>query len=328
MLPLGAGLFLLLLVLFVGGAFRTGTIEPGKEAPSAGLGEPSFVEQVSREKQPIWYEAVGTIRSRTQATVASQVTGRVVEVAVEAGESVARGVLIARLDDQEFKARLEQARSALVAAMAEAQQATANIDRIRKLFRDQAATQAQLEVAEARAKAATAGVAAAQQRVTEAEVSFGYTRIESPITGVVAKREVEPGDLAWPGKSLFVIQHQEDLRLEASVREGLIGEVEIGQAVQVDLTALNKKVEGMISEVVPSADPVSRSFLVKVSLPSVEGRYPGMFGKLRIRRGDRSTVLIPERAIQRVGQLTTVRVRTDGRWERRYVTTGARVADR
>jgi len=326
--PLGGALFLLLLILYMSGAFRTNMISPGKEKAPAGLPEPSHVENVTREEQPIWYEAIGTIRSQTQATVAAQVTGRVVAVNADTGQSVEKGFLLARLDDQEFTARLQQARGALDAARAEGDRAKADNARIQQLFRDEAATLQQREGVEAREKQARAGVMSAEQKVREAEVSSGYTQVGSPITGVVAKREVEPGDLAWPGKPLFVIQHQEDLRLESSVREGLIGEITVGQSVQVHISALDRTVDGRINEIVPSADSLSRSFLVKVSLPKIEGLYPGMFGKLRIRRGERPTILVPERAIQRVGQLTTVFVKADERWQLRYVTVGASIGDR
>jgi RND family efflux transporter MFP subunit len=147
------------------------------------------------------------------------------------------------------------------------------------------------------------------------------------MTGVVSKREAEAGDLAYPGRPLFVIHNPKGLRLEASVREGMIGRVKRDQRVGVELTALSKTVEGAVEEIVPSADPLSRSFLVKVALPVTEGLYPGMFGRLRIALEERSTVLVPPSAVSQVGQLKTVRVLKDGRWLRRYVTLGESAGD-
>ena len=130
------------------------------------------------------------------------------------------------------------------------------------------------------------------------------------------------------GKPLFVLHDPENLRLEAQVREGLIDRIKIGSPVEIELTTRGKSVRGEVDEVVPSADPVSRSFLVKAALPKTEGLYPGMFGKLRIRLGERPTLLVPEEAIAHVGQLTTVIALSDKRWSRRYVTVGVLIDDR
>ncbi len=168
----------------------------------------------------------------------------------------------------------------------------------------------------------------AQKKLEEARIVLDYTQVRAPMTGVVSKREADAGDLAYPGRPLFVIHNPKGLRLEASVREGMIGRVKRDQKVGVELTALSETVEGTVEEIVPSADPLSRSFLVKVALPVTEGLYPGMFGRLRIRLEERSTVLIPASAVSQVGQLKTVRVLKEGRWVRRYVTLGEGAGER
>ncbi len=297
-------------------------IEPGTVPAPQGLPEPAHLVRVERVRTPTQYEAVGTVRSRAQATVSSQVTGRIVSVEVEVGTPVEAGAALARIEDQEFKARLEQARSALRAAEAGSEQADTSFTRTQKLAKIKAATQEQLEAALSSAKQASANVDAARQRLREAQIAFDHTRVSSPIGGVVEQRLVDPGDLALPGKALFVIHHPEDLRLEASVREGVIDRIRMGQEVAVELVATHQTVTGTVSEIVPSADPVSRSFRVKVTLPPAEGVYPGMFGKLSIPIGDHDAILVPSVAIVRVGQLTTVRARVGDRWERRYVSIG------
>ena len=298
-------------------------IEPGTVAAPEGLPEPAHRVRVERVRTPTQYEAVGTVRSRATANVSSQIAGRIVAVEVDAGTPVEAGTPLARIEAQEFKARLEQARSGLRAAEAASEQADTSFIRTRKLAKIKAATQEQLEVAQSGDKQASANVDAARQRLREAQIAYDHTRVTSPIGGVVEQRLVDPGDLALPGKALFVIHHPEDLRLEASVREGVIDRIRMGQEVAVELVAIDQTVTGTVSEIVPSADPVSRSFRVKVTLPPAQGVYPGMFGKLSIPIGERDAILVPSAAIERVGQLTTVRARAGDRWERRYVSIGA-----
>lgn len=319
----GLGVLVLVgLILYMADVFSGGKIEPGKEAPPPSLPAPANTDTTRVLSVPVWYEAVGTVRSRVEAKVSPQVTGRVTSVRVEEGTLVREGDLICTLANDEFSARLEQARSGVEAARAMQEQSTLNHARMRRLFDQQAATREQLEAADALKKQADAGLEAAQQKLEEAKVALGYTRITSPLTGVLARREVDPGDLAWPGKTLVVVHDAQNLRLEASVREGLISGVRSGQEVEVSITALGRSVEAPVEEIVPSADPISRSFVVKAKLPRIEGLYPGMFGKLRLRVGERQAITVRSGAVTSVGQLSTVLLRQGDRWVRRYVTTG------
>ena len=315
-------------ILWFGGAFEMGKVAPGEEEMPPGLAPPEVQGQAVREDRPAFYVAVGTIRSRTEATVSAQVSGRITGVKVDAGATVEQGDLLATLDSQEMETRVGQARSGLDAAKAELANAELHYGRIKRLLPERAATQVQMDAADARLKQARAAVVTVQQKLEGVRIVLDYTQVRAPMTGVVSKREVDAGDLAYPGRPLFVIHNPKGLRLEASVREGMIGRVKREQKVGVELTALSETVEGTVEEIVPSADPLSRSFLVKVALPVIEGLYPGMFGRLRIRLEERSTVLVPASAVSRVGQLKTVRVLKEGRWVRRYVTLGEGAGER
>ena len=77
-----------------------------------------------------------------------------------------------------------------------------------------------------------------------------------------------------------------------------------------------------VEEIVPYADPQTRTFLVKAALPAMDGLYPGMFGRLRIPVQERQVVAAPKAAIRRVGQLELVTVKENGGWKQRFVKTG------
>jgi RND family efflux transporter MFP subunit len=237
-----------------------------------------------------------------------------------------------------------QARDILSSAKASFAKAESTYRRMKQLGEQRVVTAEEVEQAESaylQAKAALSqaeqGVVAAQARgreadkvIQEAEVGLDYTTILARETGEVAKRLVEPGDLAFPGKKLLVLQTGTSLRLEAMVREGLIGRVHVGDTVQVVVSALGAggSLTATVDEMEPLADPVTRSFLVKARLPEVAGLYPGMFGRLLVPLGEREAVLVPERAVIRVGQLDTVMVRTQDSWQPVYVRTGEAVGDR
>lgn len=323
---------LVVLILYMSGTFTTGRIAPGKRAAPPGLPPPATTFKVKEEPWPVREEAVGTVRSRVQASVAPQITGQVIEVTVDAGDGVDEGQVLVRLSSQEYRARLEQARSSLASAVAGRTRVDAALTRVRRLFDQNATTAERLEEVEAEKGQADAAVEAAEQRVKEAAAFLEHTTLRCPMKGVVADRLADPGDLAYPGKPLIVVHSPTDLRLEAPVREGLIARVNLQKAadrdVEVYLTALDVTVRGRITEVLPSADPVSRTFLVRVALPPTDGLFPGMFGKLRIELDPRDTVMVPAAAVVRVGQLATVRVEERDRWVRRFVTVGPEEGDR
>ncbi len=297
-------------------------IQPGKAEPPAGLPVPEHQAVAVRESQPIWYQAVGTVRSRIETTVAARVTGSVEKVHADAGTEVRAGQTLATIDGRDVRARLRQARSSLVAAEAEAVRAQASLRRTAQLHEKEAATPAQYEAAQAASKRADAEVEVAKEKVREGEVSTNYSRITSPISGLVAERLVAAGDLARPGEPMFRIHDPRDLRLEANVREGLSGAVAAGDAAVVELPALEREVEGQVDEIVPAADPRSRTFLIKVAVPPQDGLLPGMFGRVRLSSGSREAVYVPAAAVERVGQLMTLLVQDGERWTRRYVTAG------
>ena len=149
--------------------------------------------------------------------------------------------------------------------------------------------------------------------------------ITAPEDGEILGRLAEPGDLALPGKPLIIIQTAAHLRMEAYVREGLIRKVGPGTRMSVYINTLDKTLDAVVEEIVPYADPQTRTFLVKTTLPPTPGLYPGMFGRLMIPVKVHDAVVIPEAAVRRVGQLELVSVRDQDAWHCRYIQTGNRI---
>jgi len=139
---------------------------------------------------------------------------------------------------------------------------------------------------------------------------------------------IDPGDIAVPGKPLLIIQTSGALRLEANVREGLISRIILGNDYQVRIETIRKTVGSQIDEIVPYADPTTRTFLVKASLPDTPGIYPGMFGRLLIPVEKKRTLLIPQKAVIQVGQLELVYVKKDKTWQSVYIKTGKRFGEK
>lgn len=332
--------------------------DPQSPIPRRASYAPESTVVVEHAELPRLHEAVGTVKPQTDTRVEAQVTGRVNQVLVRPGDKVKAGDTLVILDARVSQTRLERSRQArqtaasltaqgedvLAAAKADFSKAESSYRRMKQLHDQKVITAEEVEQAEsiflqaqARLGQAREGVAAAQARgreaskvVQEAEIALDYTTITAQEDGEVARRLVEPGDLAFPGKELLTLQTGASLRLEAMVRESLIGRVRLGDELDVVVAALEgeEPLPAKVDEIEPLADPVTRSFLVKARLTEVPGLYPGMFGRLLIPLGKRKSVLVPEVAVNRVGQLETVMVQSGDNWESVFVRTGAMHGDK
>ncbi|WP_044352888.1 efflux RND transporter periplasmic adaptor subunit [Dethiosulfatarculus sandiegensis] len=320
---LGGALCLILLILYTGGFFTTGKIAPGKTA--AELPHPKSVYQDLKAEIQSWpdiYEAVGTVRPTTEAQVEAQVRGRILKVQVRTGDRVKEGQLLASLADQEYRARVGQARHQLDSARAAQSLSATEYGRLQRLAKVGAAPKSELDRAKEADQRARAATLRAEESLEEAKIALGYTMIKAPDAGQIVKRLVDPGDLALPGRPLFILQTGAAMQLEALVREGLINMVKLGQELLVSIPAMQKTMPGKIVEIAPAADPQTRAFLVKVHIPGDQGVYSGMFGRLLIPVGKSRVIVVPGSAVFRVGQLEMVLVKTKEGYERTHVTTG------
>jgi multidrug efflux pump subunit AcrA (membrane-fusion protein) len=157
----------------------------------------------------------------------------------------------------------------------------------------------------ARRRQIEARIEQAAAEVENASVLVGYARITAPAAGIVAARTVEIGNLAAPGVPLLTIDEQR-YRLEAGVHESDLPRVTLGQRAAVSIDSLDTRLDGRIGEIVPAADPQSRTVTVKIDLPSLSGLRSGLYGRATFSTGVRTVVTVPRSALTTAGQLDGV----------------------
>lgn len=323
-----------------------------RRAEAEGRAEPVRVRAipVTHTEWPEIYEATGTVRARTAAVISSKVMGYVREVTVEAGDRVRQGQLLVRLDARDLdaaylqaEAALNEARSAapeadnaVAAAKAGLELAEVTFRRMKDLFEkrsisnqefDEASAKLKLaranyEMALARRRQLAARIAQAEQALQAAGVTRGYSQIAAPFAGIVTEKTVEPGNLAAPGRPLLTIEREGAWRLEVSVEESRLSAIRTGQATTVKLDALDRTLEGRVSEIVPAVDAAARAFLVKIDLPGIPQLRSGLFGRAHFTLGRRQALAVPTAAVVERGQLVSVFVVDEGQARARLVTLG------
>ena len=311
---------IVVVMLWQTGAFAGGKIKPGRTAlPDAASPrlrasardktETIFVQSVD---VPVVYKAVGTVRSRTQIDLSPRIVARIQEIKVRSGDRVVTGDVLVKLDDAELSSGLRQVTEHVRQARAALDLATTEQERARKLIATGSISQQAFDLADSSARQAVAAFEAATEARKSAEAVLGYATLVSPIDGVVAERLADPGDIASPGNILLRIFDPTRLMLDVPVREGLVTRIKLGEQVPFHVDALNTNLTGVVREVVPSVDPGSRTFLVKICIGEAPALMPGMFGVLQLPTGVRRGLTIPENYVQRVGQLEYVRTMLDG----------------
>lgn len=295
-------------------------------------------------KVPDVVTAVGTVRAAESAQVSAQMMGNVISVNVHEGDQVSQGQVLATIDPAQAQAGLERAQAALSAAqheMAAAQTerslTESTLKRYETLYQRKSVSpqeydemKARSEGALARAEAARAGEAQAKAAVAQAQTAFSYTKLRAPFSGLITERKIDPGVLAAPGMPLLTVEATGRHRLEATIDEANLRYVHMGQNVPVTLDAYpDQAITGKVTQVVPAADPTTRTFLVKIDLPSSPILRSGLFGRASFSRGERDTLAIPRTAVIDRGALKAVYVvGPDQLAALRYVTVGDNIGDR
>jgi len=237
-------------------------------------------------------EVVGTVRAKLRATIEAKTTGRITDLKVVLGQKIKAGELLARLDAPEIKARLDQAEASL-------QQAERDWKRVSSLFNQQAATRSDYDAADSRYLVAKGAMA-------EARAMMGYVEILAPFDGVVTRKWVDVGDQAAPGKPLVDIEDPSKLQLEADVPEAIAAKIQQNARMMIRLGQSTGDLSGTVVEIAPIADPTSRTFRVKLDVPTSPGLMSGQFARLLVPVGETTSMRVPASAVVQRGQMEIV----------------------
>src|SRR5579859_2933313 len=300
---------LLLAALALSGCSRQNANTAAEALPAATV-QARVVESKSRVATE---EVVGTVRAKLHAVIEAKVSGKIEQMRVVPGQKVMVGELLVQLDAHEVQAQMDQ-------AAALRQQAESDLKRATDLIQQKILSQSEYDSAQSKFRVADAAA-------MEAKTLLGYTRVTAPFAGVITRKYADVGDLAAPGKPLLEMEDARDLQLETDVPEAVIDRLALGDKLGVRLSGASNELAGVVSEIAPSADPNSRTFLVKLDLPSTPGVRAGQFGRVAVPVGEASALRVPAAAVLQRGEMELVFVVTGDRAQLRIVKTGKRVGD-
>lgn len=222
--------------------------------------------------------------------------------------------------------QFEAARSTHVASQTSAEMARIAVEMALATIKqaDEAVTAAEAGVAQARTgiENADLGIERSEEILKRAQIALSYTEVKAPADGFVGQTFVDAGDLVFPGKPLVEFFSKGDKEVTTYLRESLFKKVKVGDIYDVTVDAVGVNLKGKVTEVIPSADPVSRTFLVRLAVGSHDSIFPGMFARVSVPVGKRQAIFVPLTAIRTIGMLTTVTVKEGTFAALRYVKLG------
>lgn len=268
------------------------------------------VTEVSAATAPGEMSVPGVVAARERATLASRITAAVVELPHQAGDRVAAGATLVRLDDRAF-------RSSLAAAEAGCELAEADRSRADSLWAKGSGTRRDAENASAGAVAACAAVARARDELA-------YVVLKAPYKGAIAARRVHLGDVVSPGTPLLDIEADGAFEIRATVDARTAARVRVGDRVPSTIDGAGARVDTTVRALSPAGDPSTHRFEIQADLPPVPGLRSGVFARLWLpASGGEKTLLVAESAVFRRGGLWGVFVIADGRARLRWIAVGA-----
>jgi len=301
--------------------------------------------------------ASGYVTARRAATASSKVTGKVIEVLIEEGMRVKEGQVLARLDDTNVKAalevaqaQLESAKAALEETRAQLKQADLEFQRTTELARQNIASQADLDSAEANAKAYRArlsrqekDVVVAERQVAQGQQQLDDLIIRAPFAGVVTTKDSQPGEMISPISAgggftrtgIGTVVDMDSLEIEIDVNESFINRVVSGQPVEATLDAYAQwKIPCKVIAIIPTADRQKSTVKVRVGFDKLDPRIlPEMAVKVAFRESSNSApassrvLVVPKSAVRSQDGRDIVLVVQSGRAERRAVAVNSIAGD-
>jgi membrane fusion protein, multidrug efflux system len=263
-------------------------------------------------------EYAAEVRPRIESRMSFRVAGKLLKRHVEVGQHVKAGQLLAEMDPQDFALAVQAAQAQVAVASTNLKLADADYQRYKALRVQNFISEAELERRDTALLSARAQLDQAQAQLASQQNQLGYTRLRADVAGVVTGVDAEPGQVVGQviGAAVPVVRIAPDGPRDAvfSVPEDQVGLMKPGMGVMVKTGAAGKLVKGVLREVGASADPATRTYLVKVTLPTVDA--PALGSTLSVlladtapqKQGEQQPVVmkLPTSALRQEGNATTV----------------------
>jgi RND family efflux transporter MFP subunit len=254
-------------------------------------------------------EYAAEVRARLETRLGFRVGGKILMRQVEVGQRVQAGQVLAQVDSQDYALAAQAAQAQVVGARSQRDLAAADFKRYEALLAQNFISAAELERRSAVLKAAQATLDQAMAQAQTQSNQATYTQLTAPTAGVITGVEAEPGQVVAAGQPVVRLAQEGPRDAVFAVPEHVVGRLKLGQKMSASVGNTNQVVQGQVREIGASADPVTRTFTVKLGLVKAESLPLGITLNVQAPQlaGSQSDVIkVPTNAIRQEGAQTAV----------------------
>ena len=298
--------------------------EPTQTAPM--LVGPENVTVVRAEQIRTGPALSGSLAPEKSATIRAEMSASVIQIYVEAGQSVRAGQPLAQLDASVLRDQQIAARGAVTTAQSVYSIAQRELSRAETLEKAGAIAQRDLEQARNALVVAQGQLSTARAQLANVNKQLDKASVQAPFAGVVSLRSVNAGDVVSPGSALFTVVDPGSMQLEANVPAEALGEVRVGMPVDFTVNGYpDRHFTGRIIRVNPTADPTTRQVKILASIPNAGNTLVGgLYAEGRVSSESRTAPMVPVAAVDERGLRPTVVRLRNGKVEKIEIGLGLR----
>lgn len=228
-------------------------------------------------------EVSGTVVSDNEKYLTSRFMGFIKSVNVSEGDIIKKGTLIYEIDSTEIDSKKQQA--TLAVQMYENQYNTMkrNYERFKRLYDKGLVSKFEVEQLELGTKNLKDMVTISKSQVKEVQNQYQYLKIKAPNDGVIIRKNIKQGEMAIPGMPAVVLSDLSSLKIKTEIAEGDLQSVKVGQKVDIEIPSIKLVTKGTIEAVIPSSNPLTHTFGIKIKFNYPKNVYPGMYTKVTIK---------------------------------------------
>ena len=225
----------------------------------------------------------GSVISDNQKMITSRFMGFVTSVKVSEGDKVKRGQVLYTIDSREIDSGVRQAELSLQMYQNQYANVKLNLERYKRLYKQDMVSKYEVENLELNAKNLQDMMNIAKAQLDEVKSQYKYLIVKAPNDGVIIKKNIKVGEMAMPGMPALILSDLSNLKIEVEIAEQDMKSIFVGKKVQVNIPSLNLTTQGKIAAIIPSSNPMTHTFKVKIALDAQNAKiYPGMYATVNI----------------------------------------------
>lgn len=225
-------------------------------------------------------ELSATVISDNEKYLTSRFMGFIQTVNVNEGDIVKKGQLLYSIDSTEIDSKKQQALLAVQMYDNQYQTMKRNYERFKRLLEKGLVSKFEVEQLELGTKNLEDMVKISKSQVKEVENQYQYLTIKAPNNGVIVRKNIKAGEMAIPGMPALILSDLESLKIKSEISEGDLKNIYIGQKAIIEIPSMDLKTEGKIESIIPSSNPMTHTFAIKLSFKATKNVYPGMYAKV------------------------------------------------